>query len=79
MANKPTAIIYLVQDTGKTDEDGRDKGYWHRIGAVFKTKSGNGSAVVWNFEPVPTNGRTLIMPYEEQKRDEADYKPPNGK
>lgn len=71
MSNHPIAIIYLVQDTGKKDENGKDKGVWKRIGAVFKNKSGNGSTISWDFEPVPTNGRAMILPYEERTQDET--------
>ena len=74
MTNKPTAIINLVQDTHRENQDGTPKNIWHRIGAVFKNKSGNGSVIVWDFEPIPTNGRMYIMPYQERQgnKDHAD-------
>ncbi len=70
MTTKPTHIIYLVQDTGKKTDNGKDLSTWKKIGAVFKNKTGNGSAISWDFEPVPTNGRTYILPYEERQKEE---------
>ena len=70
MASKPTHILYLVRDTGKKDDDGKEKGMWRRIGAVFPNKSGKGSTILWDFEPVPTNGRTYIMPYAERRKND---------
>ena len=68
MATKPSHIVYLVRDTGKKQADGKKKGNWQRIGALFSNKSGKGSTILWDFEPVPTNGRTYILPYKDRKK-----------
>ncbi len=70
MANTPTHIVYLAVPTDKKTQDGKSKAAWRRIGAVWKTKSGHGSQITWDFTPVPTApGRTIILPYEKRQED----------
>jgi hypothetical protein len=66
--NKPTAYIYLAIEGGKKGE-GKRKSIWHKIGAIFKNKTGKGSAIAWDFDPIPTNGRMHIFVAEEKQPD----------
>ena len=68
MATKPTVYIYLAIDTGKKRE-GQNKSVWRKIGAIFKNKTGKHSAIVWDFNPIPTNGRMHIFNAEDKQPD----------
>ena len=50
---KPTHEIFFVQETGKKDEAGKDKGFWDKIGAGWQNKDGsiNLSLTLWPLKP----------------------------
>jgi hypothetical protein len=76
-SHHPSHIIYHVRDTNRLDERGNKKGIWTRIGAVWPTKSGNGSHLKLDYMPTG-EGRMLMMPWsakEEGKEDEVTYEP----
>jgi hypothetical protein len=75
--NRPSHIIYHVKDTNKLDDKGRQRGIWTRIGAVWPTKSGNGSQLVFDYQPI-VKGRIFMMPWparEEGREDDIAYEP----
>ena len=72
---KPSHIIYHVKDTTKLDPKGRRKGIWTRVGAVWPTKSGNGSRIVLEYQP-QVDGRMYMLPWpahEKGKEEEINY------
>ena len=68
---KPTAYIYLAIEGGKKGE-GKSKSVWRKLGAIFKNKSGKGSSIAWDYDPIPTNGRTYIFTAEEKQPDTSN-------
>jgi hypothetical protein len=75
--NRPSHIIYHVKDTNKLDEKGRQRGIWTRVGAVWPTKSGNGSQLILDYHPA-VKGRMFMIPWparEEGREDDIAYEP----
>ena len=62
MPNKPTHIIYHGKATGK-DKGG--KKIWTRIGAVWTNKSGKGSNITMEYQPL-VDGITVMLPYDQR-------------
>ena len=86
--NRPSHIIYHVKDTnkprrsysfvrGKLDDKGRRRGIWTRVGAVWPTKSGNGSQLILDYHPA-VKGRMFMIPWparEEGREEDIAYQP----
>ena len=56
--NAPTHIAYQVRD-------GKDKGFWTRIGAAWQHKDGKGFNI--QLDVVPLDGRIQLRVSSEQK------------
>ncbi|WP_020472321.1 hypothetical protein [Zavarzinella formosa] len=56
--NAPTHIAYQVRD-------GKDKGFWTRIGAAWQHKDGKGFNI--QLDVVPLDGRVQLRVATEQK------------
>jgi len=68
---------YHVKDANRLDEKGRPRGIWMRIGAVWPTKSRNGSQLIIDYHPA-VKGRMDMIPWpvrEEGKEDDIAYEP----
>ncbi len=52
---KPDLIAYNVRNPKKGG-----RGFWHRIGAAWETKSGDGFIV--QLDAFPVDGRLILMP-----------------
>lgn len=57
-AKAPSHIVYQVRN-------GKDKGYFTRIGAAWPTKNGSGLNV--QLDAVPLDGRLTLLPASESK------------
>ncbi|MCP5244896.1 MAG: hypothetical protein H6937_02550 [Burkholderiales bacterium] len=56
---KPDQIAYSVKDS----PDG--KGYWNRVGAMWKHKDGHGSEII--LDSIPVNGHITLREKRDQR------------
>ena len=62
MPNKPIHIIYHGKATGAAKGG---KKIWTRIGAVWPNKSGKGSTITLEYQPL-VDGITIMLPYDQR-------------
>ena len=65
MPNTPTHFIYHGKTTGK---DKTGKKIWTRIGAAWPSKSGKGSTITLEYQPL-VDGITVMLPYDQRHDD----------
>ena len=65
MPNTPAYILYHGKAMGKEREG---KKIWTRIGAVWTNKSGKGSTITLEYQPL-ADGIIVMLPYDQRHDD----------